>query len=130
MSFYLQLPQTWLAPASPKIRTLHLSAGDPWGWYPKVDIRGIYFPHLRDLTLVRFTFSHDWHLQWMSHHATSLKRLILINCAILDHAVSTGQCFDSEGYPLGVEPRLHGDDTQVQGSHSHKKRWSHYFKAI
>ena len=130
MSFFLQLPQTWLAPASPNIKTLHLSADDHWGWYPKVDFRGIYFPHLRDLTLGLFTFCHDWQLQWISDHATSLKRLILMDCAILDNAVSTGQRFDSEGYPLGVEPRLHGDDTQVQDPQSHKSRWSHYFETI
>ena len=128
MSFYLQFPQTWLAPASPNLRMLHLSADDPWGWYPKVDFHGIYFPHLRDLSLVCFTFSHDWHLQWLSDHATSLKRVTFTDCTILDHAVSTGQHFDSEGYPLGLEFR--GDITQVQGSHSHKKRWSHYFNAL
>ena len=128
MSFYLQLPQTWLAPASPNLRVLHLSADEAWGWYPKVDFRGIYFPHLKDLTLGRFTFSHDWHLQWFSDHATSLMRLTFIDCTILDHVVSTSQHFDSEGYPLGLES--HGDITQIQGSHSHKKRWSHYFNAI
>lgn len=128
VSFYLKLPQTWLAPASPNLRMLHLSADKPWGWYPKVDFRGIYFPHLRDLMLSRFTFSHDWHLQWFSDHAASLLHLALVNCSILDHAASTGQHFDSEGYPLGVEPREAG--TKVQGSHSHKKRWSHYFNAL
>ena len=51
-----------------------------------------------------------------------------MQCSILDHAASIGRHFDSEGYPVGVEPR--GDDTPVQGSHSHKKRWSHYFNAI
>lgn len=128
MNFYLQLPQTWLAPASPNLRMLHLSADHYWGWYPKVDFRGIYFPYLRDLTLVRFTFSHDWHLQWFSDHATTLKRLTLMEYSILDHAASTGQYFDNEGYPLGVDTR--GDDARVQGFYSHNKRWSHYLSAM
>lgn len=128
MRFYRQLPQTWLAPASPNLRMLHLSADDPWGWYPKVDFRGIYFPHLRDLTLVRFIFSHDWHLQWLSDHATTLQRLTLMECSILAHAASTRQNFDSEGYPFGIDPR--GEYIQVQGSHNHKKRWSHYLSAL
>ena len=128
LSFYLQLPSVWLAPASPNLRILHLSADAPWGWYPKVDFRGIHFPNLRDLTLVRFTFSHDWHLQWLSDHTASLKSLVLMECAILDHATSTRQHFDSEGHPQGIEPN--GGNTEILGSHSHKTRWSHYFKAI
>lgn len=124
VSFYLELPQVWLAPASQHLAKLHLSADAP-GWYPKVDLRAVYFPNLRDLTLVRYTFSHDWQLQWLSDHAGFLQRLVLTHCAILDYATSTEQQFDSEGY---VD--LEGERNQVKGSHSHKKRWSHYFKAI
>ena len=128
MSFYDQLPHFWLAPLAQSLRTLHLSANTPWGWYPKVDLRGVYFLYLEDLMLARFTFSHDWQLQWLSDHADSLKRLRLIECAILDHATSTRQYFCDEGYPLRRERR--GTATRVRGFHSHEKRWSHYFKAI
>lgn len=128
MSFYVQLPLVWLAPASQNLRTLCLSADAPWGWYPKVDLRGIYFPFLKDLTLARFTFSHDWQLQWLSGHAGSLTHLVLTECAILDNATSAKQHFDGEGYPPGLEPD--GNDTQVKGFHSHKTRWSDYFRTI
>lgn len=127
-SFYSELPQVWLAPASQFLEKLHLSADGPWGWYPKVDLRGVYVPHLRDLALIRYTFSHDWQLQWLSDHAGSLERLVLTKCAILDNATSTNHYFDSEGYPYDVEyEKIY---PLVKGSHVHKKRWSHYFKAI
>ena len=128
VSCYQQLPQAWLEPAAHNLRTLQLSADIPWGWYLKVDFRSIYFPCLKALKLVRFTFSHDWQVQWLSDHADSLKHLTLTECAILDHATSTRQRFDSEGYPLGLEPDE--DEAQGQGSYSYKKRWSYHFKAI
>ncbi len=127
-SFYLHLLQFWLAPASQNLRVLHLSAAVPWGWFPKVDLRGVYLPHIEDLALVNFTFSHDWHLTWLSDHAGSLKCVRLKDCAILDHARPTGQYLDSEGYPLSTESGVEGQPGA--GFHSHKKRWSHYFKAI
>ncbi len=127
-SFYLHLLQFWLAPASQNLRVLHLSAAVPWGWFPKVDLRGVYLPHIEDLTLVNFTFSHDWHLTWLSDHAGSLKCLRLVDCAILDHARPAKQYLDSEGYPLSTGSG--GEGQPAEGFHSHKKRWSHYFKAI
>lgn len=126
--FYLHLPQVWLAPASANLRALRLFADVTWGWYPKVDLRGTYFPQLEDLTLERFTFSHDWQLQWLSDHASSLKRLSFTACVILEHASSSTLSFDSEGYPISVGPWDIGP--KVPGSFSHMKRWSAYFKAI
>ena len=128
MSFYAGLPGLWLVPASQSLTVLHLSADAPWGWYPKIIFRDIHFPHLKDLMLSRFTFSHDWQMDWLLKHKQSLKRLSLIGCAILDHATSTRQYFDSEGYPLGIEPGWQGPG--VMGSYKYQKRWSDYFEGF
>ena len=128
IGFYARFPQTCLAPASQSLRILHLSADAPWGWHPKVDLRGIYFPRVEDLMLSRFTFSHDWQLQWLLDHAGSLKHLRLRECAILDQARCTRRYLDIEGYPEGTD--LLRDDNIVRGSYRYQKRWSYYFKAI
>ena len=128
MSFYARLPRLWIMPASQTLTVLHLSADAPWGWYPKIDLRGIHFPHLKDLMLSRFTFSHDWQMDWLLNHSRSLKRLSLTKCAILDHATSTRQHFDSEGYPLRRETGREGP--QVMGSYQYQKRWSDYFESF
>ena len=120
MSFFAGLPGLWLVPASQSLTVLHLSADAPWGWYPKINFRDIHFPHLKDLVLSRFTFSHDWQMTWLLRHDRSLKRLSLIGCAILDHATSTRQYFDREGYPLGIEPSWQGPG--VMGSYEYQKR--------
>ena len=128
LSFHDRLPRLWLVPASQTLTVLHLSADAPWGWYPKIDLRGIHFPHLKDLMLSRFTFSHDWQMEWLSNHAGSLKHLSLTECAILDHAASTRQYFDSEGYPPSREPS--GGGTAVKGFYSYQRRWSYYFEGF
>ena len=128
MTFYAQLPPLLLAPASQNLAVLHLSADSPWGWYPKIDFRRIHFPLLEDLMLSRFTFSHDWQMEWLLDHAGSLRRLSLIRCAILDHATSTGQHFDRDGYPRRREPDQGG--TSILGSYHYQRRWSYYFLEI
>ena len=130
MYFYTLFPQFFLAPASHSIRVLHLSADAPWGWYPKIDLRGIHFPCLESLTLSRFTFSHDWQMYWLSHHADTLKRLSLINCAILCHATSTYRNYnlDSEGYPRRYE--YFDPDGTITGSYHYRKRWSNCFLGL
>ena len=127
MGFYARLPQVFLAPASQNLRVLHLSADAPWGWYPKIDLRGIHFPFLESLTLSRFTFTHDWQMYWLSHHADTLKRLSLINCAILCHATST-KYLDNEGYPQGSEFTTW--DSTIRSYYYYKKRWSKYFQGL
>ena len=125
VDFYARFPQVFLAPASHSLRVLHLSADARWGWYPKIELRGIHFPYLESLTLSRFTFSNLWQTQWLSHHADTLKSLSLINCAILCHATSTSEYIDREGY---VYDSAHFRKRNP-GRYSfwHKKRWSDYF---
>ena len=125
-SFYARLPRLWLVPASQNLKVLHLSSGAPWGWDPKTDFRSIHFPNLEELMLFRFIFSHDWPMPWLSNHARSLKRLTLIECAILDHASATERIFDSEGYPLGREPRR--QHTRLKKFYQYTTRWSDYFE--
>lgn len=129
MHFHSHFPQIWLEPASRNLTILHLSADAPWGWHPKADFREILFPNIEELTLSRFTFSHDWQLQWLVRHANSLKRLRLIECHILDHAMSIKYGFNHEGYPLLAPPNPK-QSTSVQGSYRYRSRWSDYFKTF
>ena len=128
MGFYARFPRVFLAPASQNLKVLHLSADAPWGWYPRIDLRGIHFPSLESLTLSRFTFTHNWQMHWLSDHARTLKRLSLINCAILCHATCTCRKFDDEGYPRCSEAFIR--DGAIRYSFWYKKRWSKYFLGL
>lgn len=121
--FFQTLPDTWLRPAE-SLQSLHLSAELPWGWYPKVDFRHIRFPRLRSLALAGFTFSHDWHLEWLLSHAGSLRCLRLVSCTMLLFADTTPQCLDSDGY---LDP---DSNTTVRTHRRFDGRLSHYLRAF
>lgn len=127
ISFYMTLPDTWLHPACQNLRTLYLSAEKPWGWYPKVDFRHTHFPHLRDLSLRKFTLSHDWQLQWLLSHAQSLHHLRMGSCVILVVAEPTKQRLDSDGYLIPADT-----NTSAPGGtyRRFEGRLCHYFKAF
>ncbi len=119
--FFQSLPDTWLRPACQNLRSLYLSGGREWGWYPKADFRHIHFPLLQGLMLHSFVFSHDWQLEWLLSLAGSLRYLRLSSCSILSFADTTPQFLDGDGY-LVCEP---GPQNRF-----FEGEWSHYFAAF
>ncbi len=126
--FFQNLPNTWLRPACQNLRSLYLSGGDAWGWYPKADFRHIHFPLLQSLMLHSFFFSHDWQFEWLLSLAGSLRYLRLSSCSILSFADTTPQLvgsddqfLDGDGY-LVCEPGP--QNRYFEGE------WSHFFAAF
>lgn len=78
---------------------LKLTSTCYWGWIPKCDLRGIHFPKLKSLELGELTFTHDWQLEWIISHGSTLTQLSLRECPIV-HDIWIDHSLDTEGYPV------------------------------
>ncbi|KAK0652741.1 hypothetical protein B0T16DRAFT_105006 [Cercophora newfieldiana] len=101
-SFMHQLPSTWLQPTVKNLTTLVLYQDVYFGFFPKLDLRGLHFPNLKTLSLGNYVFSHRWQLDWISSHLDTLENLYLQECPVLYFvkAPSTNSPLDPEGYPI------------------------------
>lgn len=80
------LPATWLSPVASNLRTLSLYSREFWGWHPKADFRLIdSLPQLKVLALGKYTFSHQWQVDWVA--SLDLEELYLDDCHILYQAL-------------------------------------------
>lgn len=79
------LPEYWLKPLLNQLTHLTLfGLSCPWGIWPFVDLRNIgTLPRLRSLSLGKFTIAHDWQVDWIISHASTLEELILDDCPIV-----------------------------------------------
>lgn len=82
-----------------------------FGYSPKLDLRGVHFPSLRTLALGNYTFTHDWQLDWLSSHSSTLENLYLDDCIVVYYAKLYDCKVDSEGYPIV----RHGGNTDLLG---------------
>ena len=97
--FFGSVGFAWLTPTMPNLTSLVLLSDSYWGYFPKVDISPLFFPCLQVLALGRYTFSHDWQLEWIIKHRGTLQTLYLYDCPI----VITTRCRhgrDKDGYPI------------------------------
>ena len=83
--FSVDLPEIWLIPVLPHLTHLTLySYTCMWGLYPLVDFREIgTFPCLESLSLGNWTIAHDWQIDWILSHRSTLKELLLHDCPII-----------------------------------------------
>jgi hypothetical protein len=65
------------------LKRLELYSDVAFGWYPKLDLRGVHFPKLESLALGHFIFSRDQQFDWIISHSQTLKDIFLDNCSIL-----------------------------------------------
>jgi hypothetical protein len=81
----IDLPELWLQPVLPYLTHLTLySYTCMWGLYPFVDFREIgTFPCLKSLSLGNWTIAHDWQIDWILSHGSTLKELLLDDCSII-----------------------------------------------
>jgi hypothetical protein len=75
--FFAELPDTWLRPATPALKYLSLYSDSYVGFYPKLDLSGIHFPHLESLALGGYLFVQDSDLDWILSHGSTLRHLYL-----------------------------------------------------
>ena len=83
--FSIDLPELWLRPVLPHLTHLTLySYTCMWGIYPFVDFRELgTFPCLKSLSLGNWTIAHDWQIDWILSHGSTLKVLLLDDCSII-----------------------------------------------
>ncbi|RMJ09101.1 hypothetical protein CDV36_011289 [Fusarium kuroshium] len=81
-----KLHTTWLGPdIVANLHTLSLYCREPWGFNPRMDFRrlgkGRGLPNLKVLALGKYTFSHEWQIDWFA--SLNLEKLYLDECAVL-----------------------------------------------
>lgn len=82
--FTHHIPKFWLKPLSQQLTHLSLYCPDLWGIWPFVDLREIpTFPYLKSLCLGNFMFAHDWQVDWIVSHGSSLQNLYFDDCKIV-----------------------------------------------
>ncbi|KAM5353569.1 hypothetical protein ACJ41O_000219 [Fusarium nematophilum] len=116
------LPSTWLRPeVAANLQVLSLYCHEPWGWYPKLDLRqvgaGGGMPNLKVLALGNFVFSHEWQMEWLA--SLNLEKLYIDGCAILFQAFHTLELDTSQTVlekPDGEEVQLSNEGYLARGS--------------
>jgi hypothetical protein len=83
--FTIALPNIWLKPMTQQLTHLTLFAGEClWGVWPYVNFRDVPpFPHLKSLSFGNLTIAHDWQVDWITAHGSSLEELLLDDCYIV-----------------------------------------------
>jgi hypothetical protein len=96
--FWGAFSDRFFKPPQENLETSVLYANSPFGWYPKLDLRTVYSPKLRSLTIVHRIFHHAHQIEWITSHA-ALKQLFLDRCFILYQiGHTTPDWLDDEGY--------------------------------
>lgn len=127
-----QLRKYWLQPLQEigRLTSLKLYGSIQWGYLPKCDLRGLHFPKLKNLALGNMNFTHDWQLEWMVSHASSLESLALHNCPIIPEITLVWE-MDADGYP--ALPRNYpgtGRGRRVVSELNYDSRWHNYFHSF
>lgn len=127
--FGKDLIEYWLAPVQRNLVNLKIYSNEYWGWLPKCDLRPLHFPQLKDLALGNMSFTHDWQLDWIISHGSSLESLTLDYCPIV-HDALVGRPQDSERYvKLNDDYTLPQDDSR-DSYWTYKSRWHDYFRKL
>ena len=63
----------------------HNPYGEYWGYFPKFDLRCVYFSSLESLEFGNWAVMHDWHIDWTLKHKETLQELILDDCPLTTH---------------------------------------------
>ncbi|KAE8168323.1 hypothetical protein BDV40DRAFT_284312 [Aspergillus tamarii] len=116
--FFAEMPSAWLKPTMGSLEQLTLYCDNYWGFFPKVDLKGIHFPRLKTLALGNFGFVQDSQVEWIMSHAATLTELYLDDCTIL---------YDK----AEMEVRIREDCPELSKHYrSYEKRWHDLFDAF
>ncbi|GFG18205.1 hypothetical protein IFM5058_08893 [Aspergillus udagawae] len=131
--FFAQLPSVWLKPSASSLEHLTLSCDNYFGFYPKLELSEVHFPHLKSLAFGNYCFVRDSQLEWILSHAATLTELSFDDCAILydvclaeEHLADRGPFKKSE-----METRREVDGrVRLKYYLSYDKRWHDYFDSF
>ncbi|KAF6800121.1 f-box domain protein [Colletotrichum sojae] len=111
--FVVNYLPAWLTPTLARnLTVLCLCHDEIWGYRPRFDFRCVNpgsggdsgFPNLRVLSLVRYSFSHEWQIEWFASLGNhGLQELYLDECVLL-----------SETHYHVVPSDVHVPDTRIQ----------------
>lgn len=123
------LQRYWLEPLQDfgRLTKLKLYGSIPWGYLPACDLRGFHFPKLTSLCLGHMTFTHDWQLDWILSHGSTLRSLILDNCPIIADA-DIDYKLDTKGYPILDHRRGTSRGRRHVTTWVYQSRWHEYFE--
>lgn len=124
--FLNELPSFWLKPPALNLQHLTLYNTIYFGFYPKLDLRGVHFPQLKTLSLGNHTFVHDSQLHWILSHSATLTELYLDDCPILFEIV----IYDKEGSYLSPDKFRPHPEFEATYYASYETRWHDYFRAF
>ncbi|PLB55531.1 hypothetical protein P170DRAFT_399698 [Aspergillus steynii IBT 23096] len=124
--FFTDLPSFWLQPTLAKLQYLTLYSSNYFGFYPKFDPTGLYFPQLKTLALGNHAFVHDSQLDWILSHGETLTELYLDDCPILyEVAIYENDKTYLDAASFGPKAGL-GEKHYA----AYDKRWHDYFNAF
>ncbi|KAK0927675.1 hypothetical protein LTR29_017596 [Friedmanniomyces endolithicus] len=122
------LRQYWLEPARENLTQLSLGHEDKyWGYLPYCNLPGLHFPKLQLLRLAKMVFTHDWQVDWLTSHGSTLTSLMLVDCPII-HGAGLAMRLRANRYP-DLEPcQKAKEDVPLQSSSQWRygKRWHDY----
>ncbi|KAJ4344991.1 hypothetical protein N0V95_006028 [Ascochyta clinopodiicola] len=94
--------EEWIGQNQANLKRFHIWFEDYVGYYPKLDLRNVYYPRLKVLELSCVTLSHSSQIDWILAHKDTLTTLYLAECPILVH-VETRMALDDKLYPIAGE---------------------------
>jgi hypothetical protein len=110
--FNTDLCKRWLEPLQGQLTHLSLyTTRCFWGFWPYCDLRTVHFPHLKSLSLGNWTIVHDWQIDWIISHGSTLEELLLDDCSILTAAYLEEEHVATH-FP-DLEPLHASDDNKV-----------------
>lgn len=127
-TFFRDLPSTWLVPAVSSLEHLTIYSNQPFGFYPRLDLREVHFPRLKTLSFGNYTFVHDSQLDWILSHGGTLTELYLDRCPILFEVAITdvnNTYLKADEFENTSRPELSGAPYA-----SYRTRWCDYFRAF
>ncbi|RLL97664.1 hypothetical protein CFD26_105317 [Aspergillus turcosus] len=127
--FFAQLPSVWLKPCASSLEHLSLSCDNYFGFYPKLDLSDVHFPHLKSLSFGNYCFVRDSQLEWILSHAATLTDLYFDDCAILYDVCLFAEHVADRGLFKKSEMETRQED-QLKYYRSYDKRWHDYFDSF
>jgi hypothetical protein len=131
-NFFAQLPAVWLKPTASSLEHLSLSCDNYFGFYPKLDLSDVHFPHLKSLSFGNYCFVRDSQLEWILSHAATLTDLYFDDCAILYDVCLFAEHLDRGPFQKSEMEIRREHDGLVQPKYfrSYDKRWHDYFDSF
>lgn len=113
------------------LQKLSLYSSFYWGFYPRANLDGVHFPHLKSLALGQFSFVDDKQLDWILAHSSTLQELYLDDCTILvGVAIHDSQLKDSKCQIPESDMELKEENGLREFHHAYPRRWHDYFSSI